>query len=105
MLFLICSTLVLGKILHHNHVMLFSCFHNKFLFEAMLHISCSYPSFHVLYLDLKLGSPCHGWFVSLKNPLVFIVKYIFSLSPFQNKSMENVWGGGTCIFQNLQMLG
>jgi hypothetical protein len=72
MLHLIYSTPILGIILHLNHVMLFSCFHDRTMFEP---ISCTFCvlilSFCVSCLDLKL-SLLLSWLVHvLKNSYFF----------------------------------
>jgi hypothetical protein len=62
----------LNIILHHNHVLFFSCFHNKVPFKPI------FCTFHVLiigfcvpYLDLKLGLIFfHVLFTSFENPCV-----------------------------------
>jgi hypothetical protein len=62
------STTILDTILHLSYVLLFSCFHNKILFEPMF---CTL-NFYVLCL--KLGLPFHHVLViSFENPYVWVV--------------------------------
>ncbi len=60
---LFCSTSILGTIVHHNLVLLFSYFCNKVSFEpksCKLHILVF--DFPILYLDFKLALPL-SWLV------------------------------------------
>jgi hypothetical protein len=62
MLLLVCSMSILGMIMHHNLILLFSCFCNKVSFKPM------FCKLHILvfdflvYLDLKLTLPL-SWLV------------------------------------------
>ncbi len=68
MLPLMYSTTILGMILHLSYVLLFSCFHNKILFEPM------FCTLNFCVLCLKLGLPFHHVLVvSFENPDVWVV--------------------------------
>jgi hypothetical protein len=75
-LLLVCSTQILDTILHHNCVLLFSCFHNKILFEPTfytLHVFVF--GFYISCLNLELNLFfCHVLFMSLK----IFVSWLFS---------------------------
>jgi hypothetical protein len=93
MLPLVCSISILGTIVHHNLVLLFSCFCNKVSFEPMfckLHILVF--DFPILYLDLKLPSLCHGWFVSFGIPCILTI-FVFITQCWYSwiKKMSLMW--------------
>jgi hypothetical protein len=73
--FLVYSTQIFSVILHHNFVLLFSCFCNKILFEPTSCTNCVLVlGFHVPWFGLKLGLPLScDWFVSFINPFVLVV--------------------------------
>jgi hypothetical protein len=96
MLPLIYSTTFLGTILHLNYSLLFSCFHNKILFEPMV---CTL-NFCVLCLNLKLGLPFHHVLViAFQNPYVWVV--------FVHKNLQECKTKSCCfhIFSLLLMFG
>jgi hypothetical protein len=60
------SIIVLGMNLHHNHVMFFSCFHNKVSFEytfftfyvfvLSFHLLCFICRFRITHVFVMIGS-------------------------------------------------
>jgi len=80
MLHFVYSTLILGMILHHSCVLVFSCFHIEILFE---HIFCTFRvfvlGFLVSCLDLKLGLHL-SWFVhAIQKKIVLVVFMIMTI--------------------------
>ncbi len=84
MLHLVYSTPILGITLHLNHVMFFSCFHNKTMFEPISCTLCVHVlSFFVSCLDLKLNIIL-SWLVH-----VFKNSYCFSSFCVCDRKVEN----------------
>jgi hypothetical protein len=86
-------------ILHHSHVLFFSCFHNKVPLKLM------FCTFHVLiigfcvpYLDLKLGL---FFFVMLcSHPLEIFVFRMFDKDYIKIAKIPKLPNGNTKNFQN-----
>lgn len=89
-LLLVCSTQILDTILHHSCVLLFSCFHNKLLFEPTFYTFHVFVfGFYISCLNLELDLPfCHVLFISLN----FFMSWLFSY-PWQilwNITIQNI---------------
>jgi hypothetical protein len=87
MLPLVCSISILGMIVHHNLVLLFSCFCNKVSFEPMfckLHIIVF--DFPIFYLDLKLALPL-SWLICVFWNSLYLDKFCVhnTMLVFMNK--------------------